>query len=359
MTEEPASTGKNLESDDIHSIVADWHNRLEEGELSPVERAEFDAWLAADPRHGEAFDAIDRLLTTMGAARADPRILELRRNAVSATRRSVPLRRFAAAIVVLAVFAGAASLMWPELSQIRSAGLPRGAVEPIEGGSHHTSLGERAEITLSDGSSVFLNTSSDVDIRFTPGERRVRLLSGQAWFHVAPNPTRPFIVEAANQRVIAIGTEFDVRIDEHQKTVQVALAEGRVLVEPIHLPGVAFMKKEAQREELVPGEALIASREGPVNKRKADVARITSWRKGQVVFDDDTLETAVAEINRYSATQIKLADPAIGAYRVSGVFKAGNSESFIETVTGHYPIRVSERTGGIVVLVPVSREETL
>jgi transmembrane sensor len=342
----------NPDSDDFVSMAADWHNRLEGGDASAVVRAEFDAWLAADPRHREAFDAVDQMWENLAAAGADPRIMELRRKALSATSRSTRFRRFAVAAAVFIVVGGAAWFSWHKLlqSQTSNVGFPHRTAERIEGGSLRTALGERANATLSDGSIVVLNTSSQVDIHFTAQERRVRLSSGQAWFQVARNAARPFIVEAGNQRVTALGTAFDVRIDEHEDTVQVALAEGRVSVEPIHLPWVEWLKPKAKPAELVAGETLIASREGPVNKQKADVARIASWREGHVVFDNDSLEAAVAEINRYSSTHIELADPALGAYRVSGVFKAGNSESFIETLTGHYPIRVAERADGLIVL---------
>ncbi len=74
------------------------------------------------------------------------------------------------------------------------------------------------------------------------------------------------------------------------------------------------------------GEALISSDDAPIERRKADVAKVVSWRQGQVVFDNDTLDAAIAEINRYSSTRIELADPALGQLRVSGVFKAGHSE---------------------------------
>ena len=177
----------------------------------------------------------------------------------------------------------------------------------------------------------------------------MRLDSGQAWFQVAKNPTRPFIVEAGGQRVTALGTEFDVRLAD-KDAVQVTLVEGRVTVVPIQSKLEALIKSPPKMSELAPGESLIASADQPVHKRRADVSKTGSWRQGLVVLDDDTLAAAAAEINRYSHTQIVLADAALATLRVSGVFKVGHSESFVETVVGHYPIEIAERSEERIVL---------
>jgi transmembrane sensor len=227
----------------------------------------------------------------------------------------------------------------------------------MEGGTFRTSVGERSTVTLSDGSSVVLNTSTLVNISFSPGERHVRLLSGQAWFQVARNPSRPFVVEAGDQRVVALGTAFDVRLEDHQRTVQVTLLEGRVSVEPIRSVFENLIEARPQVAELAPGEALTASAQEPPHKQRADVSKVSSWRRGQVVFNNDRLDTAIAELNRYTSSRIELADPALGSLKVSGVFYAGHSDSFLETVTGYYPIRVVERSGDRVVLGPKSPEE--
>jgi transmembrane sensor len=128
------------------------------------------------------------------------------------------------------------------------------------------------------------------------------------------------------------------------------LAEGKVSVEPILSPLARLISSPPMPQLLVAGEALVVSDDAPVEKVKADLAKVQSWRQGQVVFDNDTLESAIAEINRYSATRIELADPVLGQLRVSGVFKAGHSESFVETVTGHYPIQIASRDSSRILL---------
>jgi transmembrane sensor len=333
--------------DDAYATAADWHTRLDEDD-SPQTCAEFDAWVAADPRNKAAFEAIERTWSSLAAARVDARVLKLRREALSATHR-LRFFRFAAAAAVIGVGVAIAYVVNPLFKDVDA---PRSAMimgQTTEGGAFRTAVGERSNITLSDGSSVVLNTNSRVEIRFTPEQRNVRLLAGQAWFQVAKNPNRPFVVEAGNRRVTALGTAFDVRLDG-QEAVQVTLAEGKVSVETILSPLARLIKAPPKPQLLIAGEALITSDDAPVEKRKADVAKVVSWRQGQVVFDNDTLDAAIAEINRYSATRIELADPALGQLRVSGVFKAGHSESFVETVTGHYPLQIASRDESRIVL---------
>lgn len=326
--------------DDAYAAAADWHTRLDEDDSAHA-HAEFDAWLEADPRNKAAFEAVDRAWSSLAAAPVDARVLKLRREALSATHR-LRFFRFAAAAAVVGVAVAIAYAVTPffKANPIGHPAMIMGAAS--EGGAFRTAVGERSNITLSDGSSVVLNTNSRVEIRFTPEQRNVRLLAGQAWFQVAKNPNRPFVVEAGNRRVTALGTAFDVRLDDGD-SVRVTLAEGKVSVEPILSPLQRLISAPPVPQLLLAGEALVVSDDAPVEKIKADLAKVQSWRQGQVVFDNDTLESAIGEINRYSSTRIELADPSLGQLRVSGVFKAGHSESFVETVTGHYPIQVASR----------------
>ena len=191
----------------------------------------------------------------------------------------------------------------------------------------------------------------------TRQQRRVRLVSGQAWFQVAHNTARPFVVDAGDRRITALGTAFDVRLGRDERTVQITLAEGRLAVEAIQSRLVRLIRAAPPASVLIPGDSLVVSDAKPVLSREADVAKISSWRQGHLIFEGDTLEKAVEEVNRYSSMQIVVAEPSLANLPVSGVFQAGHSRSFIETVTGHYPISAAEQPDGRVVLTrkqPVS-----
>src|SRR5437868_1539790 len=178
------------EHEDVVDAAAQWHTLLEDEDTSPRISAEFAVWLAADPRHRNAFDAVERMWSSMGNAHADPRILDLRGEALRESARPRVTRMAAAAIVLMVI--GSVFFVAPQLREFATRGAS---------GVYHTAVGERSTVTLSDGSSVTLNTNSRIEVTFMRGERRVHLLSGQAWFRVAKNPARPFIVEAGDQQV--------------------------------------------------------------------------------------------------------------------------------------------------------------
>jgi transmembrane sensor len=320
-------------------VAAFWHGRLEDGEPDAHERERFEAWLAADPRHRTAYESVERSWTGLANAAMDARILSMRREALKKTPKTPKHRMrptaIAASILVAVLVIGLLIRLGP-----------RGA-NP-NAGEFATKVGQRSSITLADGSTVVLNTASRIQVAFDPQVRRVKLLAGQAWFEVAKNQPRPFVVEAGDRRVTAHGTAFDVRLEDHDQ-VQVTLIEGRVSVEALKAAGAAG-SGPVERVDLLPGDQLVAAVARPATKHKTDLGKATSWREGQLIFDDDTLETAVAEVNRYSTEKIVLADPRLKSLRMSGVFIAGHRDSFVETVTGHFPIKATPDSDGQLLL---------
>jgi ferric-dicitrate binding protein FerR (iron transport regulator) len=277
-------TQPSSENTDFIAAAADWHTRLDGDDIPGPVRAEFDIWFATDVRHRDACRSINRLWAHLGEGLADTGILDLRRDAWSATQRR--RRR----LIGFRLPGGRDTIV-----SRRPMGFWAPADMPVMGGA---------------------------------------ILGG---------------FEAGEQRVTALGTAFDVRLAD-KGSVQVALAEGRITVETIQSKIAAPIMPSSKVSVLDPGESLTAAGRESAAERKADVAKIAGWRMGRVVFDDDTLGNAVAEVNRYSNTAIVLADPALTGLRVSGVFLVGHSESFIETVTGHYPIQIAERSANRIVL---------
>jgi transmembrane sensor len=323
---------------DVFDIAARWHTVFEEGEPDAEDHARFDAWLAADPAHRTAYRSVEQAWMGMPSAALDERILAMRRDALAAPKKAHGSWFRPAAIAASLV---AIALIADMLLRFGPLSTDPNATE------FATQVGERSSIILSDGSTVILNTASRIKIAFDPQLRRVQLLAGQAWFEVARNQPRPFIVEAGDRKVTAHGTAFDVRLEDHDR-VQVTLLEGRVSVEAVN--GSGAEPNIGEREDLLPGDQLVIGAARAPIKRKTDVAKATSWREGQLIFDDDTLAAAVDEVNRYSTKKIVLADARLASLRMSGVFIAGHSDSFLETVTGHFPIRVTSDSAGQFVL---------
>ncbi|MBL8269625.1 FecR family protein, partial [Steroidobacter sp.] len=200
-------------------------------------------------------------------------------------------------------------------------------------GRYSTDIGERLAVNLKDGSQVTLNTNSSLQVEYTPTERHIVLTQGQALFEVAKDKSRPFVVDAGGRRFVAVGTAFDVRVDGLQ--VQVTMIEGVVRVErepgQVHLvaPTIAT---------ITAGEQLTANNDSLDRVRAADAERETSWRRGQVFFDNTRLNDAVAEMNRYSETPIQLVDANLAELRISGAFSTARPAVFVEALTSYFPI---------------------
>ena len=321
-------------------VAAGWHGVIAEGEPDAAVRERFEAWLHADPSNRAAYVSVERAWAGMAHAGVDDRILAMRREALGA-RRTARRGWIRPAALAASIVVGVTLVVAILIHREPKSGNP-------SAGEYATQVGQQSRITLSDGSIVMLNTASRIRLAFDPARRRVELLAGQAWFEVAKNQPRPFIVEAGDRTITAHGTAFDVRLEDHER-VQVTLIEGRISVEALESSGVG-PNIATEHEDLLPGDQLVATATGLATKRKVDLAKATSWRKGKIIFDNDTLANAVAEVNRYMTEKIVLADPRLGSLRMSGVFIAGHRDSFLETVAGHFRIKVSNGDDGRIVL---------
>ena len=352
---------KSGHSASVLEQAGQWYERLHRDRVSDLARTEFQAWLAESADHPEAYARTERAAARLSKVAELPAVLALRHEAaLRLTRR--PRRSYRAATALAAVVAmvaigiGAASLLGLRPTQHFIVW-----IDSLGSGPHHyaTGTGERLAATLRDGSQVTLDTQSELEVAFTPAERIVRLVHGQAYFEVAKDKQHPFVVEVDRRRLVAVGTAFDVRMDGH--LVQVTMVEGTVRVEPL-LPTVAAADASAAkmasragsrpqpRTLISAGDQLLISDGAGDHIRPGDTDRATSWRRGQLLFDGLRLGDAIAEVNRYSDTRIILQDPQLADIRVSGSFAAGRPEVFVEALTHYFPIAVVSQTADSVVL---------
>jgi transmembrane sensor len=201
-----------------------------------------------------------------------------------------------------------------------------------------TRVGEQRLIRLADGTKVRLDTDTQIAVRFAAGERHVRLARGQAFFDVAHDPARPFIVDAGAMRVRAVGTRFDVRRDGAD--AKVTLVEGVVQVRSEGAPASTWTLK--------PGEQVALGRaSAPI---RADVAAATSWTTGRVIFQGLPLAQAIDEVNRYSPRKIRLEAGAVAAIPVTGSFEAGDTDGFVSAVSDLHGLIAKQAPDGTIVL---------
>jgi len=193
-----------------------------------------------------------------------------------------------------------------------------------------TGLGEQHSEVLPDHSVVELNTQSEIRVGFTAAERRVELVRGEAFFDVAKDPARPFIVVTDLATAKAVGTRFSVY--RALSGTIVTVAEGRVLVldKQAKADAPANSAERTDVVEVVPGTQAEAQPGRPVQMRKANVERTFAWRERRLVFEGEPLATVVEEFNRYNSPPLVISDPRLRDERISGVFGANDPESLLD-----------------------------
>jgi transmembrane sensor len=234
------------------------------------------------------------------------------------------------------------------------------------GDRYSTPIGGIASVPLQDGSNITLNTATEVHVALTPEERHIRLDDGEAFFEVAHDAKRPFVVQAGDKRVIAVGTKFSVRRNGDE--IRVVVTEGKVRVEsrsaeavvPPNSPATALdsqgavgavggVSRDGGSGEvfLTPGSVASAGDAGIVVEQKpiAEVEDDLTWRQGYLTFHDISLADAIAEFNRYNVHKISIQDPTVAAIRISGSFRASNSAAFVRVLGDGFAIHAASAGG--------------
>lgn len=355
----------------IQATTATFHS-------APLRAAEFARWRASDPRHEAAVARLERAWAALqplrefrpeAARHPDRDLLGAR---APARRCAIPFPALAAATALAACLALAAGWWF-------GARHPGGPVEQ----RYATTAGGYERVALADGSLIELNSASEVGVQFSPSDRRVRLVRGEAHFTVAKNPVRPFVVEAGGVAVRAVGTAFSVRLGARE--VEVLVTEGKVGVGPaLAAAPLASAKRredesrdERDRLEGVPlrqaaGQAISgrptllsaneriviataradASVSAPVVERitPAAVREALAWQGPRLVFADTPLAEAIAQFNRRNAVQLELADGELGALPIGGSFRAENVEGFVRLLVSGGDIAVERPDATRIVL---------
>ena len=299
----------------------DWLLTNQDAARRQAAAEEFRRWLSQDPRNPAAYREAQRL---MGDARtailSDPSL------ASHQPKPARPVLRNAVvgAVVIGLALAGGYVLDVP--MRLRADAL--------------ASSGEMPTITLPDGSLMHLNASSAARFDFTPTARVVHLLRGEAFFEVAADAERPFVVDAANGRTTALGTAFNVRLADVETDVTVTEHAVRVTAEATG---------ESVRVEQ--GHEVAYQPDGTIGSiRPVDPDLALAWRRGLLVVDNATLESVVAEIARHFSGRIVIASNALARRRVSGTFSIVDPDAAFDTLERTLGIRV-DRLGSLLVVL--------
>ena len=308
-------------SPEVRAEAASWLARLHAEDRDSGDEAAFRAWLNASAEHAAAFEAVDRMWSDVGGLtdlKTDPAVdalADLRRIPVAVRQPALASRRALLAGVGLLAVSGGSAMFW------RSASAK--VYEP--------EVGEQKHVALDDGSQLFLDARTRVAVSFSETARMVDMQYGRANFRIVPDLKRPFIVEAADHKIIATRCNFDVRCEDGK--VQVVLIHGEADVKPASAG-------DGRGERLKAGERLVASND--VEKRdKPDLTRVLAWQTGYEMFDKETLARVAEEMNRYSTTRLEV-DPSAAGLKVSGMYRVGDNSAFAQSLAKLLPIAVRQ-----------------
>lgn len=202
-----------------------------------------------------------------------------------------------------------------------------GVVGPVEGlfADYTTQPGELRKVELPDGSTALLNSATALSVEYSSGERRLKLHSGEALFEVIADAARPFTVNAVLGEVRAVGTVFSVRRDDG--SVRVIVPEGTVEVTSNDVSGGPKRVTVNQQTRF--------DAQGVDEPMEIDVASATAWTRRKLIFNKRPLIEVVAELQRYRAGWIVIANKEIESLEVSGVFdlnEPGKALASLETI---------------------------
>ncbi|WP_266168093.1 FecR family protein [Dyella subtropica] len=309
----------------ILQTAADWWLRLREPEIAEETMQEWLEWAHADVRHLEAFERISALGEQMGTLDEVTRRSFAKAFALPAApaRRWLPIA--AAASMVALVLGG--YLVWSVLAP--------GVVSQ----SYTSAVAQNRDILLPDGTQVALGGASRFAMRFTRDRRQVELSEGEAFFQVAHDAQKPFVVTAGALTIRDVGTAFDVR--RTGRSVTIAVTEGRVQV--------AAGDSAQGTVEAVAGQQISydpdmqAMRVGNLQPGQA-----TAWRDDRLEFDNEPLGRVVANLNRYAARPVRIADAGLENLAFTGTIKTDAIDHWLDALPQVLPVRVSASPGEVV-----------
>ncbi|WP_421997913.1 FecR family protein [Reyranella sp.] len=307
-----------------------WLVALAEDGDSDELRRRFERWLAADPVHARDWEEISR---TAELVRSGPPLHEQEWGAFLRQRRAA--RSVAQAATVHAVPAAPAPVARGPFAARRAflvAALAAAAClllvvgTPLLtrfGSDFVTATAERSVVDLVDGTRVHLGPESALDVAYDRNARRVRLVRGQAFFEIAEDHARPFVVSAKEVEVRDIGTAFDVRLDS--SVTDIAVRDGIVEV-------TAAGTTRSVAERLEAGDWLRVPRSGPIERGRLAADAVAAWTQGHLVVKSQPVAEVVAALRPYFDGLVVLRGASLAAQPLTGIYNLSDPVEALRAV---------------------------
>lgn len=313
--------------------AASWFARLQDEAVTGDDWLAFEHWLSAAPENQVAYEKLERLWVELDdaadevkAALDAPVSLDAARvrragpTAMSRRRWMVASGALAASVALAVVIAS-------------NHGRPAAV-------TYETGPGETRQVVLADGTKVWLNASSKIVARFDSHARRVEMADAEATFDVTHDPARPFLIAVGDREVRVVGTEFNLRRRDAELILTVR--RGVVEVRPATAPQAAATKVTA-------GQQLV-HQEGAANSTlaAAEPDAAFAWTQGQLIYEDAPLSQVAADLTRSLAIPVRVADPAAGRVRFTGVLTLEGKAAVLRRLEAFAPVRAETRADGVV-----------
>ena len=341
---------QDAERDPIHEQAAEWFAQLQDPQVSLELTLEWQRWMSKDSRNAHAFARIEEAWNTLGEVSPVPVTPVVESDPYDGTtplsdfRRPSFVRRHRVPLAI------AASVVLGMLLALVSANrdLLSGRAGPE---ILRTAIGENRSVRLQDGSRVTLGGGTEIHIMLRKDSRHISLMKGEAFFKVAKDAARPFIVSAGDAAVTAVGTEFNVRRGDDRITV--AVLEGRVVVERSSgLIPTALLREF--KPELVPVQVDAGQQtrvdDGGIERATelADALAATAWRAGRLAYQREPLHYVLADVNRYAVKPIVAEDETVGSLKITGTVASDNVEEWIASLESVFGLEAVEESDRIV-----------
>ena len=228
-----------------------------------------------------------------------------------------------------------------------------------------TGKGEQRRIVLDDGSAVFLNTASHIEVHYTAEQRRIELIEGEAWFDVRKDPQRPFVVVGDFATATAVGTAFTVR--DTPNFTRIAVTEGAVevqtespLAEYNHIDGVASdaanspnsqgKSPHAAQNWLLDAEHGLVVGSEQSQRVQVDLAAEQAWQRGQLIYKEVTLAELIQDLNRYLPVTLSINDDALAQRKLTAVLQMDDHDAMLDALSQVLPVKWKAVSDNLVIL---------
>lgn len=352
----------NIDEDSIQDIACLWISRMDRG-LSTSEKQQLVEWCKRKNHHYNALLEMASYWDDLSVLNELSDLFPLIQTKGDNKRNKYAAIGLAASIAIISLL-GINTLVnksfLPYLPSLHEQTLTQ--TDTLE-----THVGEQTNFTLQDGSQIQLNTNSLLIVNYSPTQRQLTLVRGEARFDVAKDKDRPFTVTVGEKSFTALGTIFNVQRNTNQ-AMELVVTEGKVLItkamtsvidikDTLLSVNTAIKQDKLEATLVISGEkAVIAENlasiaKTPVEKVSLDqINRDLAWQQGMLIFEGEPLSTALAEISRYTSSSFEIVDSQLAELTVAGYFKAGDIDGLLTSLQSNFGIVYRKNARGTILL---------